>query len=67
MLETTYRPAIPETERRVMSTTPTFAEALGLLARKKGYFSDRPETFALATMLEQGVITIEQIQPLDIQ
>ncbi len=62
MLETLQNYQL-EPERQAMTVTrPTLAEALGLLARKKGYFSDRPETFALAALLQRGMITIDQIE-----
>lgn len=56
-----------ERVRRMQSSHLTLAEALALLARQKGYYSDRPETLQLASLLQKGLIAIEQIEPLDIQ
>lgn len=44
----------------------SYGEALAALARK-GHFSDQSQTLALAKLMVDGIITVEQIEPLDIQ
>lgn len=58
-----------ESKERISQMTRTkmsYSEALLALVRK-GHYSDRSETHALAKLLTQGVITIEGIGSLDIQ